>query len=71
MGVLAISFQMGVRGLITVNLGVLDVKTFEDHCVNTIIINIFIQTFNLGAYDSVACLIGYLIDCDYFRSVTD
>ena len=32
MGVPGVSFQMGVRGLICVNLGVLDMKKFENHC---------------------------------------
>ena len=32
MGVPGISFQVGVRGLINVNLGVLDRERFEKHC---------------------------------------
>ena len=32
MGVPGISLQMGVRGLISVNLGVLDMKKFGNHC---------------------------------------
>ena len=31
MGVPGVSFQMGVRGLISVNLGVLDMKKFDNH----------------------------------------
>ena len=34
MRVPGISFQMGVRGLIRVNLGLLDMKRFENHCFN-------------------------------------
>ena len=50
---LAYLFQMGVRGLIGVDLGVLDMKKFGNHCSK---VHIFTLLKNLKNVQYVSCL---------------